>query len=59
MEKIRSLVYAADKTVREDQPLLDLICEVVTDCLAGRYTPEEAAANLQSRASIYISEQYG
>ena len=58
-EAIRNLVYAADKTVREDQPLLELICEVVTDCLAGRYTPEEAAANLQSRASIYISEQYG
>lgn len=59
VDMIRNLVYATDKTVREDQPLLDMIYEVVSDCLAGRYTPEEAAANLQGRASIFISEQYG
>lgn len=59
VDMLRDLVYATDKTVREDQQLLDLIYGVITDYLAGRYTAEEAVANLQSRASIYLSEQYG
>ena len=58
-EKLRALVYATDKTVREDQQLLELISGVIHDFLAGRYTAEEAAASLQSRASIYVSEQFG
>ena len=58
-DMLRELVYATDKTVREDQQLLDLIYGVVTDYLTGRFSAEEAAANLQSRASIYLSEQYG
>ena len=58
-DKLRELVYATDKTVCEDQQLIELISGVIQDFLAGRYSAEEAAANLQSRASIYIAEQYG
>ena len=57
--KLRELVYATDKTVCEDQQLLELISGVIQDFLAGRYSAKDAAANLQSRASIYIAEQYG
>ena len=58
-DKLRELVNATDKTVCEDQQLIELISGVIQDFLAGRYSAEEAAANLQSRASIYIAEQYG
>ena len=58
-DKLRELAYAADKTVCEDPQLLELVSGVIQDFLAGRYSAEEAAANLQSRASIYIAEQYG
>lgn len=58
-DKLRELVYATDKTVCEDQQLIELISGVIQDFLSGRYSAEEAAANLQSRASIYIAEQYG
>lgn len=58
-DKLRELVYATDKTVCEDQQLIELISGVIQDYLAGRYSAEDAAANLQSRASIYIAEQYG
>lgn len=58
-EKIRTLVYETDKTVREDQQLLELISSVIHDYLAGRYSAEEAASNLQKRASIYLAEQSG
>ena len=60
VEKLRALVYAADKTVREDAQLLELISGVAEDYLAGRYTgADEAAQQLQSRASVYVAEQYG
>ena len=55
-EKMRELVYATDKTVREDQQLLELISGVINDYLGGRYSAEDAAKNLQSRASIYVAE---
>ncbi len=58
-DKLRELVYATDKTVCEDQQLIELISGVIQDYLAGHYSAEDAAANLQSRASIYIAEQYG
>ena len=58
-DKLRELVYATDKTVCEDQQFIELISGVIQDFLSGRYSAEEAAANLQSHASIYIAEQYG
>lgn len=59
IDLLRSLVYETDAFVHEDASLLDLISGVVNDFMEGRYTAEEAATNLQSRASIYVSEQYG
>ena len=59
IDTLRSLVYETDAFVHEDASLLNLINGVISDYMEGRYTAEEAAANLQSRASLYVSEQYG
>lgn len=42
-----------------DQQILDIIMECGRAYLAGDKTLEETVANIQSRASIYLSEQYG
>ena len=43
--------------VRTDERLLNLIREEAEAYFAGRKTAEEAAAAVQKRASLYVSEQ--
>ena len=42
-----------------DEPLKDIILECGMSFLNGERTAEEAAALIQSRASVYMAEQYG
>jgi hypothetical protein len=42
-----------------DKPLRDIIMSEGEAFLAGAQTAENAAARIQSRAGIYLSEQYG
>ena len=48
-------------TVRtgQDRALEDILCEEAAGYFAGSISAEQAAQNIQSRAGIYLQEQYG
>ena len=48
-------------TVRtgQDRALEDILCEEAAGYFAGSISAEQAARNIQSRAGIYLQEQYG
>ena len=48
-------------TVRtgQDRALEDILCEEAAAYFAGSISAEQAAQNIQSRAGIYLQEQYG
>lgn len=58
-EKLRELVYSSDKVIRREAPLMEILKAETAAYLAGRQDLEEAAALIQSRASIYVAEQAG
>ena len=41
-----------------DKPLEDILCEEADVYFAGGCTAQQAAKNIQSRASLYLQEQY-
>ncbi|MBR1457447.1 MAG: hypothetical protein IJ594_09870 [Oscillospiraceae bacterium] len=58
-QRLRDLVYATEKMVHDDPALLDIIRAEAGLYFDGYRTLDEAAAAVQSRASLYVSEQYG
>lgn len=57
IQMFEELVEATDRTLYMDDALLDIIYEESNRLFAGEQSVEEAAANIQSRASIYVAEQ--
>ena len=53
------LVYNTSKIVCTDEAVMDVMTTAITAYLGGKGTAEEAAQQIQSRMSIYMSEQYG
>ena len=58
-DKLREQVYGSTKLVDTDPGLCDIIRAEARRYLGGQLSAEEAAQNIQSRASVYIAEQYG
>jgi hypothetical protein len=59
VEQLYALL-ANTKGIDQSYPeLLDIIDEEAQKCFAGDATAQSAAAQIQSRAGIYLSEQYG
>lgn len=56
---LRNIVYGTDKVVCTDEAVIDIITRAVIPYLEGNGSAEEAAQQIQSRMSIYMSEQYG
>lgn len=57
-EWLKNIVLNTDK-MAQGGAVKDIIFEEAEKFFAGDKTADEAAASIQSRASIYISEQYG
>lgn len=57
--RLRSLVYGTTKYVLHSPEVMDTMRAVLNAYLAGQYTEDAAAAQLQSRLSIYLAEKYG
>lgn len=58
-EELRRQVYGTTKLVVPDEALIRLMREEIKRCHDGQLSAAEAAAAIQSRAKIYVSEQYG
>lgn len=58
-ETLDMLVDEADCIMSCDASILNIVSACAEPFFAGAISAREAAANIQSRASIYISEQYG
>ena len=57
-EKLRELVFSSTKSIRDEGTLREMISTEASAYLSGQRSPDETAALIQSRASIYIAEQY-
>lgn len=55
-EKLRNLVYATEKTVHDEEELLNILKEGAEQYFSGQKTLDETAALIQSRAKIYVAE---
>ena len=58
-EELRQQVYGTTKLVIPDETLIRILREEINRYYEGQITAEEAANAIQSRARIYVSEQYG
>ena len=58
-ERLRELVYGTEKLVHDDAPLLEILNTEARLYFEGAKTLDEAAASIQSRAGLYVAEQYG
>ena len=58
-EELRQQVYNTTKLVDTDEGLIRILREEINRCFGGQITAQEAAKTIQSRVSIYVSEQYG
>ena len=58
-QKLRDLVYGTEKATRNDKALLDIITGAANAYFEGHYSLDEAVSLIQSRASLYVAEQYG
>lgn len=58
-EELRQQVYGTTKLVIQDEALIRMLREEIDRYLAEQISAEEAAAAIQNRARIYVSEQYG
>ena len=57
--ELRRVVYGTDRMVRTDEALLRIIRSEAEAYYAGERTAEEAAAQTQRRAALYVAEQKG
>jgi hypothetical protein len=58
-DQIMALISSINHVICYDEALMNIIMEGVQDYFVGLKTAEEAARIIQSRASIYVSEQSG
>ena len=58
-ERLRELVYGTEKLAHDDAPLLEILNTEARLYFEGAKTLDEAAASIQSRAGLYVAEQYG
>lgn len=58
-EKLRALVEASTKMIRDDPALRQIIHDEAAAFLAGQREADEAAKLIQSRAAIYVAEHCG
>lgn len=58
-ERLRELVYGTGKLAHDDAPLLEILNTEARLYFEGVKTLDEAAASIQSRAGLYVAEQYG
>ncbi len=58
-ERAIQIIQSIDCVNEYDSNLFDIIWQEVNAYLGGGKTAEQAAASIQSRASIYMAEQYG
>lgn len=58
-EELRRQVYGTTKLVNTDEELIAILREPINRFLGGQISAEEAANAIQSKAAIYVSEQYG
>ena len=58
-ERAIQIIQSIDCVNEYDSSLFDIIWQEVNAYLGGSKTAEQAAATIQSRASIYMAEQYG
>ena len=58
-DRFCKLISEIDNTAIYDETILGIIKRECAPFFAGDCTAQQAAANIQSKASIYISEQYG
>ena len=56
---LRDLIVNAGRCVENDEDLLKIIIEEAGTYFAGQYDLETTVKTIQSRASIYMSEQFG
>lgn len=59
IERAIQIIQSIDCVNEYDSNLFDIIWQEVNAYLGGGKTAEQAAATIQSRASIYMAEQYG
>ena len=58
-ETLRQQVYGTTKLVSTDEGLIRILRDEINRYYGGQNSAEEAAKTIQSRASIYVAEQYG
>ena len=58
-EKLMELSHSIDGFARPDQAILEIMLRESEAFYSGAATAREAAERIQSRAGIYLSEQYG
>lgn len=58
-EELRQQVYSTTRLVDTDEGMLRILRDEINRYFGGQVTAEEAAKIIQSRASIYVSEQFG
>ena len=58
-ETLRQQVYGTTKMVMADEELLCILRDEINRFYHGQLTSEETAAAIQSKAAIYVSEQFG
>ncbi|MCH5194687.1 MAG: extracellular solute-binding protein [Oscillospiraceae bacterium] len=58
VNKIKQLILSADRVIIYDDSLDNIITEEISYYFGGARSAEETADMIQSRASIYLSEQY-
>ena len=58
-EELRQQVYGTTRMVSTDEGLIRILRDELNRYYGGQYSAEEAAKTIQSRASIYVAEQYG
>lgn len=56
IEKMREMISSLDRVARNDAPVYDIVCEEALVYFSGDRTAAEAAAIIQSRVGIYVSE---
>lgn len=59
MDCMAELAARCKKLNYYDPGIMDIIQEETGEMLKGHATPEETAKRIQSRASLYVAEQYG
>lgn len=58
-DRVRAIIDSVDCMDEYSMAMYTIVLQEVNAFAGGAITAEEAAANIQSKASIYISEQYG